>query len=376
MQFFRSIFRVSYKYVIKPVLFKKTPDIVHEGLIKLALFLQKLPGFIALGGWMLTPRRTDKLKQEICGITFHNPVGISAGFDKNIELQPTLQMIGCGFETGGSVTRHSRAGNPKPWFYRLPKTKSLVVHAGLANNGIDKITTNIEKSVSLQTDMPLIISVAAVACDDKCTTDEAINEVCETLQIIQQKRLAQIVEINISCPNAQDGQPFIELQNLKKLLDKVDKLGYSLPLFIKMPNKESWEGFEPILDEVAQHNVQGVTIANLVKDRASVDVKDELPSNIKGGLSGKPTYNRSNELIKRTYQKYGSKLVIIGVGGIFSAEDAYEKIRSGASLVGLITGMIFEGPQLIGDINADLEKKIDSEGCQTIAQVVGMGITK
>lgn len=154
------------------------------------------------------------------------------------------------------MTRRPRAGNPRPWFYRLPKSRSLVVHAGLANQGIDKITTNVQRHDNVRTDMPLMISVAVVVCDDACTTDNAIAEACETLQIIQHKRLAQMVEINISCPNAQDGQPFTQLDNLQKLLESIDARELRLPIFIKMPNKPSWGEFEPILDEVAKHGVQ------------------------------------------------------------------------------------------------------------------------
>lgn len=371
MQIFRLIIGAGYRHGIKPLLFRRSPDDVHEGLVKFAVFLQKVPGVTRFGYWLLSHKKTDRLQQEVCSIQLNNPIGIAAGFDKNIELQPTLRMVGCGFETGGSITRKPRAGNPRPWFYRLPKTKSLVVHAGLANHGIDKITTNIQQSKATQAQMPLIISVAVAACDDKCTTSQAIQEACETLQIIQQKQLAQAVEINISCPNAQDGQPFTQTENLQALLSAVDSLKLALPIFIKMPNKATWEAFEPILDIVASHAVQGVTVANLVKDREHVELSDELPNDIKGGLSGKPTFDRSNLLIRETYKKYGDKLVIIGVGGVFSAEDAYEKIASGASLVALITGMIFEGPQLIGDINRQLAKRLEADGVANIKELVG-----
>lgn len=371
MHLFRLLSRVAYQYAIKPILFKFKPDDVHEGLVKCAKVFQSIPGLTRIGHKLLAHKKSDRLKQDICGVTFHNPVGISAGFDKNIELQPTLRMIGCGFETGGSVTLKSRKGNARPWFYRLPKTKSLVVHAGLANQGIDKITTNIKRHQKMQQQMPLIVSVAVVVCDEKCTIDQAIEEACQTLQIIQQKQLAQMVEVNISCPNAQDGQPFSQLDNLEKLLQEVDKLNLTLPIVIKMPNKATWHEFEPILDVVAAHNVQGVTIANLVKDRQTVELKDDLPDSVKGGLSGRPTFDRSNELIRQTYKKYGKKLVIIGVGGIFSAEGAYEKIKNGASLVALITGMIFEGPQLIGDINKGLEGLLERDGYEHISDAIG-----
>ena len=371
MRVFRLFFGWIYKKIIKPLLFRLSPDDAHNYLISVAKVWQRIPGLRQLTRVLLAYRYDDRLRQKIAGIDFSNPVGISAGFDKNIELQPTIHMIGCGFETGGSITRYPRRGNDRPWFHRLPKTKSLVVHAGLANDGLDEITSIVERDKAVQNKMPLIISVAVAACDSKCTISQSIEEACDTLLAIQNKKLAQAVEVNISCPNAQDGQPFTQPKNLETLMVAIGRLKLELPIFVKMPNKQTWSEFEPILDIVAKHNIQGVTISNLVKDRETVNLKDELPDDIKGCLSGKPTSDRSNLLIRETYRKYGDKLVIIGVGGIFSAEDAYEKIKNGASLVALITGMIFEGPQLVGDINNGLARLARSEGYDNISQAVG-----
>lgn len=376
MRVFRIIFAKLYKVVIKPLLFKLSPDDAHTYLVKVAKVWQQIPVVRPLTRLLLAPKNSERLKQEFFGVSFLNPVGISAGFDKNIELQPTLDMIGCGFETGGSVTFPARKGNERPWFYRLPKTKSLVVHAGLANAGIEKIALNIKKSSRVQERMPLIVSVAVVAADETCTIKQAIDDACKTMQYVQDNKLSQVIEVNISCPNAQDGQPFSRIKNLKSLLNTIDGLKLTLPVLVKMPNMNDWRDFEPLLDEIVGHNIKGVTISNLVKDRESVSLKDDLPDDVLGGLSGAPTKDRSNQLIRRTYKKYGHKLIIIGVGGIFSATDAYEKIKNGASMVALITGMIFEGPQLIGDINHDLVSLLEADGYMHISEAVGRSVNK
>lgn len=139
-----------------------------------------------------------------------------------------------------------------------------------------------------------------------------------------------------------------------------------------MPIDLSWVAFKGLLDVIVKHRVVGVTIANLVKDRDKVDLKDYLPNKIPGNLSGRPTLQPSNELIRQTFLSYGDKLTIIGVGGIFSADDAYAKIRLGASLVELLTGMIFNGPQLAAEISDGLSRLIESDGYTHISQAIGI----
>lgn len=180
-----------------------------------------------------------------------------------------------------------------------------------------------------------------------------------------------MLEINISCPNTFGGEPFTDAKRLEKLLHATDKLELQKPVFIKMPINLPLGEFDALLRVITKHSVAGVTIGNLHKDRRAVDVKDVLPDEVKGNLSGAPTKEVTTALIRRTYKQYGDTLVIIGVGGIFSAEDAYEKIQAGASLVALITGMIFEGPQLAGDINQQLVRLMVRDGYTNIAQAIG-----
>lgn len=359
-----------YKKLVKPVLFLFPPDFVHALIARMGAVAQSVPPV----RWLLRKvwRRDDpRLQQQLFGIDIKNPIGLSAGFDKNIELTPLMDAIGYGFATGGSVTLSERRGNNKPWFFRLPKTQSIVVHAGLANNGIVNMTKRITRHARKVKHTKLFISVAVVARSDKETDHDAIIDAKNAVLYIVQRQLAEVVEINISCPNAGDDQPFSQPELLDELLAELDKVERTVPFFVKMPIVPSLRQFDALLRVIAAHNIQGVTIANLVKNREMVRLKDELPADVPGGLSGAPARALSTALIRRTYQRYGERLVIIGVGGVFSAEHAYEKVRAGASLVGLITGMIFEGPQAVGKINQELLELLSRDGFAHITEAVG-----
>jgi len=317
------------------------------------------------------------LQQEIDGVTYHNPVGLSAGFDKNIQLSPLMETIGFGFASGGSVTLEPRKGNRRPWFHRLPKTKSVVVYAGMPNYGLETISRYVTKNRSRVKEMPTVVSVAVIA--NKSTKDQfgpcvsenlIVKDVKKAVEYIVKHQLASVVEINISCPNA-GKEPFIYPDTLNMLLQEVDDIARNVPFWIKMPHLYDMQQFDALLQTIVKHNIQGVTVANLVKDRTMVTIKDPLTDEIRGGLSGEPTREHSLELIRYAYQKYGDRLTIIGVGGIFTAEDAYAKIRAGASLVGLITGLFFEGPQLVGRINRELVTLLKNDGFSHISEAVG-----
>ncbi len=362
----------AYQSFIKPVLFRQPPDVVHSRLLKLSALYQRLPFSVRIVNKIWAYHNDAILKQTVDGITFHNPVGLSAGFDKNIELLPTMQSIGYGFMTGGSVTYKPCEGNPRPWFYRLPKSKSLIVNVGLANQGAERIRRRIETyKAKWFTEFPLIVSVAKTNNSENCNDDEAIADYVGSLEIIRDEERVAVYELNISCPNAYGGEPFTTPKRLDKLLTAVDALFLTKPVWVKMPINLSWQDFNALLQVIVKHHVTTVVIGNLNKQRSGDQLKDTIPAGTMGNLSGLPTQKLSNDLIAKTYRKYHTQLTIVGVGGIFSAEDAYRKICLGASLVGLVTGMIFKGPQLIGQINNELAQLVEKEGFQNISEAIG-----
>jgi dihydroorotate dehydrogenase (fumarate) len=369
-RFVRFVSKVGYQKVAKPIMFRHEPDAVHKGLIRTAKGVQKVPGIRSLP--KLWGHASPKLETKVFGVTFRNPVGLSAGFDKAIEMPKIMRSVGFGWMTGGSVTWGDYAGNEGAWFHRLPKSKSLVVNAGLPSEGTPVVVERIKDfDTKLFTDFPLNVSVAKTNSKTSVGDEAGVEDYCKSLAAFDGLEQVSLLEINISCPNTFGGEPFTTPERLEKLLAAVDGLKLAKPVIIKMPINLPDAEFDSLLEVIAVHSVAGVAIGNLLKDRKLAKLKDPLPDSIKGNLSGTPNKEITTELIRRTYKKFGKELTIIGMGGIMSAEDAYEKIKAGASLVALITGMIYEGPQLVGAINMGLTKLLVADGYKSISEAVG-----
>lgn len=359
----------------KPLMFRRQPDAVHMGLIRTSKQVQSVPGVRALPSvWAYSH---TMLETDVAGVHYRNPVGLSAGFDKTIEMPPTMKRVGFGWMTGGSVTLGAYAGNPKPWFHRLPNSKSLVVNAGLPSEGTPVVAARVSKYPAKVFDsFPLNVSVAKTNSKTSVGDVAGVNDYCESLAVFDELEQVATLEINISCPNTFGGEPFTTPKRLEKLLGAVDKLKLKKPVYIKMPINLPMDEFDALLDVIVKHKVTGVATGNLLKDRTKAKLKDNLDKDTRGNLSGLPTKDLTTELVRHTYQRYGDKLVIVGIGGIMNAEDAYAKIRAGASLVALITGLIYEGPQLIGDINAGLVKLLKRDGFKSVSEAVGVDVDK
>lgn len=369
----RSATGFFYGRIAKPILFRMAPDGVHERMIRMGSFTQKLGIIDPILHASWAHRRDHRLEQKVFGVKFSNPIGLSAGLDKNAEIVPTLHAIGFGFATVGSISADPASGNPRPWFYRLPQSKSLVVNAGLPNQGAEQIEKRIRSYRSAMFDeFPLVASVAKTNSPKTATDADGVLDYVEGITKLRFNPHIAMFELNISCPNAYGGEPFTRPEPLEALLSKVDALELTQPVTIKMPIDKSWKEFDELLKVIVRHDVVAVTIGNLQKNRNAAALKDELPGTVRGNLSGKPCFDQSNDLIYRTYAKYGEKLTIIGVGGVFDANDAYEKIKRGAALVELVTGLIFNGPQLIGQINHDLSELLAGDGYENVADAVGV----
>lgn len=367
---FTNFIGSSYRNFLKPFFFKRDPEDVHDRMLIVG---QRLGSSKMLS--KLTRKvfhyESDMLSQNILGVNFSNPVGLSAGFDKDAKLVNTLPHVGFGSAEIGSVTLGSYEGNPKPRLYRLPKDNALVVYYGLKNDGVKAISKRIKSSYKKRDDFVLGISVARTNSKEASSLEAGIKDYKECLEYLVKNDVGAYYTVNISCPNTFYGEPYTTPEKLDKLLRELSKVKTQKPVFLKMPINLSWKEFDDLLKVIVKHSVKGVVIGNLNKDRNSKYVTEDYPESIKGGVSGLPTRELSNNLIERTYLKYKDKLVIIGVGGIDSAETAYQKITLGASAVQLITGMIFQGPQLIGEINKGLIDLMKADGFENISEAVG-----
>lgn len=362
-----TFFSATYQHALKPLLFRRDPEEVHDRFIKLGKWLGEYATTRKSMRWLFNFEH-KALEQNLWGLTFKNPVGLSGGFDKDAQLTQIIPSIGFGYMEIGTVTNQSYAGNPPPRLYRLPQSKGLAVYYGLKNVGVKEIICRLKNQ---KTQIPMSVSVGRTNSPDTATVESGIQDYFSCWRELIANNIGDLYTINISCPNTFDGEPFTTPKLLIRLLEKLYSLPITKPVLIKMPINLPWEEFKPLLDTALIFKVNGVIIGNLNKNHNDPAIKDIIPPRIKGGVSGQPTWKLSNELISQTYRYCGDKLMIIGTGGIFSAADAYEKITRGAALVQLITGMIYQGPQLIGEINRGLVKLLKRDGYKNISEAVG-----
>ena len=365
------ITKITYKYLMKPLLFMIDPEIVHEQMVSFGSNLGKYRLVRNVFDYFYY-YENKMLSQKIAGIMFDNPVGLSAGFDYDAKLTQILPTISFGFMSVGTITNMPYGGNPAPMLGRLPKSKSLMVNKGFKSQGAEVIS---KKLKNLDFEIPVGVSIGRTNSSKLKTQKESVADIISAFKIFEKSGVKNAYyELNISCPNLihAGNIEFYSPNNLEQLLSAVDKLYIKKPVFVKMPIDKTDNETLAMLKVIAKHSPAGVIFGNLQKDKnhTSLDKKEVAKFNV-GNFSGKPTWERSNELVSLTYINYKKRFVIIGCGGIFSAEDAYEKIKRGASLVMLITGMIFEGPQIIADINIKLTDFLERDGFKNLSDAVG-----
>jgi len=365
-----KVISIIYQYVAKPIFFMFDPEFIHNTHIFFGELLGKtfLKKYI---NWKFN-YQSSKLKQKVAGINFIGPVGLAAGFDYEAKLTQILYSLGFGFQTVGSITNLPYEGNSKPRLGRLPKSRSLMVNKGFKNLGVEKMS---KKLSQLNFQVPLGISIGMSNNKSIKNTTIAIKDIINTFKIFEKYKVKNsYYELNISCPNLINTHTdFYKPVNLNQLFQSIKQLKLKKPVFIKMPIDKTDRNFLAILKTISQFIfIKGVIIGNLFKDRKSPLLnKQEVKKFKVGYFSGKPCEQRSNELIKLAYKKYGNKLMIIGCGGVFNSQDAYKKIKLGASLVQLITGMIYQGPQVISQINLELEELLEKGGFKNIQEAIG-----
>jgi|SRR5579859_490223 len=344
------MFAFVYVYMVKPLLFCVDAEKVHQACTDLGEWF---------GAHSLTRKllknifqyRHPSLERTMCGIHFPNPIGLAAGFDYEAKLPAILPAVGFGFATIGTVTLHPYKGNPSPQLGRFPKSRALLVNKGFKSVGAKAIIHKLEhRSFKI----PIGISIGSTNMMFPTRTAQ-IHDIVTTFQLFEKSQVQHAYyELNISCPNTAMGQPFTHPANLRRLLQSLQKENITKPVFLKMPIDLPQEVTLALLREADKSLISGVIFGNLTKDKKNPDLHPDDAVDWQqrhGNLSGKPTWARSNTWIRFTRKHFQKRFVIIGTGGIFSGQDAATKFALGADLVQLITGMVYEGPQLIGKIN-------------------------
>lgn len=360
ISFRNKINSVIYKNILKPILFKFDPEKMHNLFISIG----KILGSNALTRSIISllfNYQNSVLEQKILGIRFRNPLGLSAGFDKNADLPEIMEKVGFGFLEVGSITAKQCEGNKGIRLKRLPERKSIWVHLGLNNKGADEISKKLKYR---KFNLPIAISIAKTNCKETVDNKEGIKDYLYTLKKFENQKIGDFFVLNISCPNSYGGQPFHKPELYNLLLKEVVKLKIKKPIFVKLSPDISKKNIDKIIKISYKYRISGFICSNLTKDHEFGN----------GGLSGKAVEDKANDLIRYIYKKTNGDFMLIGVGGVFSAEDAYKKIKLGASLISLITGMIYEGPQLISEINQDLVKFLNKDGFSSIKEAIGADV--
>ncbi len=357
-----SIIGWLYRSILKPVFFLFDPERIHDRMILTGKILGSNPITRGLTGLMFG-YQNPMLEQNLAGIKFKNPVGLAAGFDKEAHIGAILPGVGFGFEEAGSITALPFEGNPRPWMWRLPEYKALRVNYGLKSSG----APNVHKFLlGKKFDFALGLSLAKTNSKATSEVPAGIEDYFISYKIFQD--IGDYFTINISCPNTCEASPiFAQPENFDLLLAKLFSISKSKPVFVKLsPDLEEGQ-LTGILEIGNKYPLDGFICTNLTKNNV-------FNHEGNGGFSGKAVEELSNQMLSKVYRFYGGKKIIIGCGGVFSAEDAYKKIKLGASLIQLITGMIYEGPQLIGEINRGLVKLLKKDGYKNISEAVGVDI--
>ena len=336
-----------YKLLIRPILFLFDPEKVHHFTFSLLKIIFKIP----LKGKIIKKIfevKGENLERKVFGLTFKNPIGLAAGFDKNAVLFDEFSNFGFGFVEIGTVTPKPQEGNPKKRLFRLVEDKAIINRMGFNNDGVEAIVERLKKRNS-------DIIIGGNIGKNKVTPNEkAVDDYLICFHALF--NLVDYFVVNVSSPNTpnlrelQDKEPLTNLLNaLQKENNKKDS---SKPILLKIAPDLTNEQLLDIIDIVKTTKIAGVVATNTTISREGLQSVKKTET---GGLSGKPVAKRSTEVIQFLSEKSNKAFPIIGVGGIYSAKDAQEKIDAGADLIQLYSGFIYEGPSLVMKINKSLK---------------------
>lgn len=342
-----------YKNLLRPLLFRLSPEFAHDMVLAGLGFLRKIP-FGRSVSKLFFKKSFPALKKEVFGIEFPNPVGLAAGLDKNGSYYNELSDFGFGFIEIGSLTPKPQLGNPKPRLFRLPDDKALINRMGINNSGMVKAIENIKKN---RPEVKLAASISKNSLSQEGQIPKDYEACFSALY-----DFVDFFVVNVSCPNVEGLCNLQDTSFLSDIMDPVlDKragMDEYKPVLVKISLDITNDQLDEILSYSMMSGVDGIVVGNTTKTRKGLSVDEEILSRIgNGGLSGAPLYQKSLDMVKYIYAKTEGKLPIVGVGGIMTPEQALEMLNSGASLIEIYTGFIYEGPGFVGRILQKLNEQ-------------------
>ena len=341
-----------YKLLIRPFFFLFDPEKIHHFTFSLVKFLSKIPGMSSIFRGMYQVN-DKKLERNLFGLTFKNPVGLAAGFDKNAVLYNELANFGFGFVEIGTVTPKGQVGNPKKRLFRLKDDKGIINRMGFNNEGLEAAIEQLKKNKGK-------IIIGGNIGKNTNTAPENYTEDYVTCF----KGLHPYVDyfvLNVSCPNVSSHAKLEDADYLKELITEVQKIGKELsvversrskPILLKIAPDLNNQQLDEIIELVEETKINGVIASNTSVNRDNLKASKERLQEIgNGGVSGQPVKDRSTRVIQYLADNSNKAFPIVGVGGVHSEKDALDKLNAGADLVQIYTGFIYEGPSLVKRIN-------------------------
>ncbi len=363
-----------YRHFVRPVLFTQEAEDIHNRTMRALNWASRHPVVCdAVGSLFGSP----KLPVELFGLAFPNPVGIAAGMDKNAEALPAWEALGFGFCELGAATWHAQPGNPSPRVFRAIPDEAIVNRMGFNNLGAEAIAEKLRewKESGRWPAHPVGINLGK----SKITPlENAAEDYANSFRIL--KQYLDFFVVNVSSPNTPNLRQLQEKQALDEILAAIqeenDKRGASVgnqkAVLVKVAPDLSFDALDEILELLPERKISGIVATNTTVTRP--ETNNPVVQRIyfeAGGLSGRPLRERSTEIIRHVYRQTHGRVPIIGVGGIFDADDAWEKIAAGASLIQVYTGLVYEGPAIAKGIVTRLIQRLEAIGVASLREAVG-----
>jgi dihydroorotate dehydrogenase len=359
-----------YRSLVRPLLFRLPPETAHELALHSLSFSPKLIGRL----FARHESSSSALAIERFGLQFKNPIGLAAGFDKDgVALNP-LAALGFGFIEAGTVTLHPQPGNPRPRLFRLAADQALINRAGFNNQGAAAFVKRVVRA------RPQCVLGVSIGKSKITPLEEATADYLASFELVY--NVADYVAINVSSPNTPQLRQLQQSEQLSSLLQALQNRNRELqqktqrarpvPLLVKLSPDLITNELEQIVDVLTRLQIDGIIATNTTVTRDNLRTeRSRVAACGEGGLSGAPLRSRSTQMIANLYRLTAGRIPLIGVGGIFTAENAWEKIAAGASLVQLYTGFIYQGPGIAHEINRGLEQILKREGFNRLDEAIG-----
>ena len=371
-----------YQLAVRPLLFsafKADPELVHKQSLALLHSIDSTPTSpltkLAKASFQQYFCRANRqLEQSLFGLNFNNPVGLAAGFDKDGIAAGMWQYLGFGFAELGTVTYHPQPGNPQPRLFRLPQDRAALNRMGFNNLGSAAMAEALKQRQHSDFTIPIGINLgkSKIALLEDAATDYLGS-------FRRLKDLGDYFVINVSSPNTPNLRDLQAIAPLRVIFDTIQQENQGQkPILVKIAPDLAWEDISAIVELSQASKLAGIIATNTTIDRSQLTTKTIATTGKKvteeaGGISGAPVRKKSTEVIRFIHQQTGGSLPIIGVGGIFTADDAWEKITAGASLIQVYTGWTYNGPWMVDRILTGLLAKLETQGLSSISAAVGIG---